>query len=46
MLATRIEAQKDELDDALHRLVDLRLLRRDEMEGEVLYELFWVIEEY
>ena len=38
-LATRVEAQRDELDDVLHRLVNLRLLHRDEMEGEVLYEL-------
>ena len=38
-LAVRVEAQRGELDDVLHRLVDLRLLHRDEKEGEVLYEL-------
>ncbi len=38
-LATRVEAQRDELDDVLHRLVDLRFLHRDEVGGEVLYEL-------
>jgi HEAT repeat protein len=38
-LATRVEVQRDELDDVLYRLVNLRLLHRDEMGGEVLYEL-------
>jgi hypothetical protein len=38
-LAARVEAGKDKLDDVLTRLVDARLLRRDEVAGEVTYEM-------
>lgn len=39
MLAARVESRREELDSVLHQLVNLRLLRRDEVKGEVLYEL-------
>jgi len=38
-LAARVEAGEDELKDILTRLVDTRLLRRDEVVGEVSYEM-------
>ena len=38
-LAARVEAQRDELDDVLSRLVNARLLRRDETAREITYEL-------
>jgi HEAT repeat protein len=39
VLVTRIETEKDELDDVLARLVNARLLRRDEVAGEIAYEM-------
>ena len=38
-LAARVEAKGDELDGVLARLVDARLLRRDEGGGEITYEM-------
>jgi HEAT repeat protein len=38
-LAARIEAEKDELDDVLTRLVNARLLRRNEVSGKITYEM-------
>jgi hypothetical protein len=38
-LAARIEAEEDELDGVLAQLVDARLLRREEVAGEVTYEM-------
>lgn len=50
-LAARIGAEEDELSDVLARLVDARLLRRDDVAGESVYEmvheyLIKVIEEW
>ena len=38
-LAARVEAGRDELDDVLARLIDARLLHRDESAGEITYEM-------
>jgi hypothetical protein len=38
-LAVRVEAVQSELDDVLARLVSDRLLRRDEVAGQVVYEM-------
>jgi formylglycine-generating enzyme required for sulfatase activity len=38
-LAARVEAKRDELEDILARLVNARLLRRDEVAGDVVYEM-------
>jgi len=38
-LAARVEAQGSELDDLLARLVDARLLWREETAGDIVYEL-------
>jgi formylglycine-generating enzyme required for sulfatase activity len=38
-LVARLEAEQDEVDDVLIRLVDARLLRRDESDGQVIYEM-------
>ncbi len=38
-LAARVEAEGDELDGVLTQLVDARLLSRDEVEGEIVYEM-------
>jgi HEAT repeat protein len=39
MLAAKVDAEDDDLEDVLARLVDARLLRRDEVGGEVVYEM-------
>jgi HEAT repeat protein len=39
VLVTRIEAERAELDDVLTRLVNARLLRRDEVAGQITYEM-------
>jgi HEAT repeats len=39
MLAARVKTQRDELDLVLDRLVDARLLHREERAGEITYEL-------
>jgi HEAT repeat protein len=39
VLAARVEAEKAELEDVLTRLVNARLLRRDETRGGIAYEL-------
>jgi hypothetical protein len=38
-LTARVEAGGEDLNDVLTRLVDARLLRRDEAEGDILYEM-------
>jgi hypothetical protein len=38
-LAVRVEAEGDELETVLARLVDARLLHRDQVAGEVTYEM-------